>query len=190
MKKFLTIFIFLFFISQNLWTHDASFTISAEVTRSSSVNLPIEFVSAYIKNLDIYPKFFPHIVSVNNSGDAQSEWVYRIEAPLSSPYNVKFILRDKSPSVDTLLYESIDTIRDYLYCCAILSKVNDNKTKVNFLFKISMTREKASDIHFLAGILGEKFLSEKMKERLESDMEDFISSAVKDMYILNRTSEK
>jgi hypothetical protein len=53
-----------------------------------------------------------------------------------------------------------------------------------------MTREKASDIHFLAGILGEKFLSEKMKERLESDMEDFISSAVKDMYILSRTSEK
>ena len=190
MKKIFTVFILYFVYAASLMANDASFTISADVTRSSNVNLPLEFVSTYIKNLDIYPKYFPHIVSVDKSGDAQSEWVYRVEAPLSSPYNVKFMLLDKSPSIDTLLFESIDTVKDYLYCRAVLSRVNENKTKVNFLFKISMTREKASDIHFLAGILGEKFLSEKMKERLESDMEDFISSAVKDMYILNRTSEK
>jgi uncharacterized membrane protein len=190
MKKIIIIFVFLFLVQLNLQAEGASFTLSAEVTRSSTVNLPIEFVSTYIRDLDIYPKFFPHIISVNKSGDAQSEWVYRVEAPLSSPYNVKFILQDKSPSLDTLLFESIDKVNDYLYCRAVLTKLADNKTKVNFLFKISMTREKASDIHFLAGILGEKFLSEKMKERLESDMEDFISSAVKDMYILSRTSEK
>jgi uncharacterized membrane protein len=188
MKK--SIFIFLLLTQLSLKAEGVSFTISAEVTRSSTVNLPLEFVSAYIKNLDIYPKFFPHIISVNKSGDAQSEWVYRVEAPLSSPYNVKFILQDKSPSIDSLLFESIDSVKDYLYCSAVLNKLSDSKTKVNFLFKISMTRDKASDIHFLAGILGEKFLSEKMKDRLESDMDDFISSAVKDMYLVNRTSEK
>lgn len=190
MKIFSRIIVFLLVLSFNLKAGNASFTISADVTRSATVNLPLEFISSYIKNLDIYPKFFPHIVSVVRSGDAQSEWVYRVEAPLSSPYNVKFVLEDKSPSIDTLIFESVDKVRDYLYCSAILSKTNDSRTNVNFLFKISMTREKASDVHILAGILGEKYLSEKMKERLESDLGDFVSDAVKDMYMVYRTSEK
>lgn len=190
MNKVYIASIYIFLISINLRAGEASFTISAEVNRNSTVNLPLEFVSQYIKNLEIYPKFFPHIISVIRLGDAQSEWIYRVEAPLSSPYNVKFILQDRSPSTDTLLFESIDKEKDYLYCSAVLSKINDWKTKVDFLFKISMTRDKASDVHILAGILGEKFLSEKMKERLEGDLEDFISDAVKDMYMVNRTSEK
>ena len=161
---------------------------SAEVNRSSTVNLGLEFIAKYIKDLEIYPKYFPNIISVKNLENSRSEWIYRVEAPFASPYDVVFILEDRSPAPDTLLFESVDTVKDYLYCSAVLSKLSDNKTKVNFLFKISMTREKASDIHFLAGILGEKFLSEKMKERLESDLEDFISGAVKDMYIQHRTS--
>jgi len=190
MKKKYIIFTLLFVLSVNLKAGDASFTISAEVTRNTTVNIALDFVSAYIKNLDIYPKFFPHIISVKKLPNAQSEWVYRVEAPLAPSYNVKFILEDKSRSADTLLFESIDKEKDYLYCTAYLNRLSDVKTKVNFLFKISMTREKASEIHILAGILGEKFLSEKMKERLEGDLEDFISSVVKDMYMVYRTSEK
>lgn len=189
-NKVFTLLVF-FFLSLNnaAYTGSSQFTLSAEVTRSSQVNLNSDFISGYIKNLDIYPKFFPNITSVTRLNDSTSEWIYRVVAPLSSPYDVKFILADKSPSPDTLLLESVENFPDYLYCKAVLTKVTETRTKVNFLFKISMTREKASDIHFLAGLLGEKFLSEKMKERLESDLEEFISSAVKDMYFTFRTSE-
>jgi hypothetical protein len=98
-------------------------------------------------------------------------------------------LEDKSTG-DTLLFESKDKTTDYLFCQGILSQPTEKKTKIVFLFKISMTREKASDIHFLAGVLGEKFLSEQMKDKLEGDLETFISKATKDMYIANRTSGK
>jgi len=188
--KILSIITFLFIISVNTKAENSSFTISAEVTRSSNVNLDAEFISKYIKNLEIYPKYFPNIISVTKLSDSTSEWVYRVVAPFASPYDVKFVLVDKSLSVDTLLFESIVKNPDYLYCCAVLAKTTDFKTKVNFLFRISMTREKASDIHFLAGLLGEKFLSEKMTERLEGDLEEFISKAVKDMYLTSRSSER
>ncbi|HJY64046.1 MAG TPA: hypothetical protein VJ455_07805 [Ignavibacteria bacterium] len=190
MIKFFTAFLFLFVLTINSRADNSSFTLSAEVTRSSNVNLETDFIAKYIKNLDIYPKFFPNITSVVKLSDSTSEWTYKVVAPLATPYDVKFVLVDKSPSLDTLLFESIVKIPDYLYCNAVLTKISDTKTNVNFLFKISMTREKASDIHFLAGILGEKFLSEKMKERLESDLEDFISSAVKDMYLTSRLYER
>jgi hypothetical protein len=143
-----------------------------------------------VRDLSIYPKFFPDIISVTKLNDTESEWIYRVEAPLAAPYNLSFILEDKSPAGDTLLFESKDRIKDYLYCSAVLTQSSEKKTTVSFIFKISMTREKASDVHILAGILGEKFLSEQMKSKLESDLETFISKASKDMYLASRTSGK
>ncbi|HMT10264.1 MAG TPA: hypothetical protein PKA39_01425 [Ignavibacteria bacterium] len=167
----------------------ASFTMSAEVERTATINLDKDFIGQYIKDLQIYPKFFPNIVSVTRLNDTESEWLYKVEAPLATPYKLTFLLEDKS-SGDTLLFESKDKVKDYLYCSGVLQQTAENKTKIAFVFKISMTREKASDIHFLAGILGEKFLSEQMKSKLESDLETFISKATKDMYVASRTSGK
>jgi hypothetical protein len=167
-----------------------SFTMSAEVERTSSIGLEKDFISNYIKDLSIYPRFFPNIVSVTKVNEIDSEWLYRVEAPLASPYNLTFTLEDKSKSPDSLVFESKDKTQDYLYCSGVLTQVSEKKTKIAFVFKISMTRDKASDIHFLAGILGEKFLSEQMKEKLEGDLETFISKATKDMYLASRTSGK
>ena len=189
MKKYLFIAVLIFCSFPIIKAETVSFTMSAEVERNTAIMLDKDFVSEYIKDLQIYPKFFPNIVSVTKLNDIESEWLYRVEAPLATPYNLTFTLEDKS-SGDTLLLESKDKIKDYLYCQGILSAVNENKTKISFVFKISMTREKASDIHFLAGVLGEKFLSEQMKDKLESDLETFISKASKDMYIASRTSGK
>lgn len=183
---FVSVFMFCF---TSLQSETVSFTMSAEVERNTSISLDKDFIANYIKDLQIYPKFFPNIVSVNKLNETESEWLYLVEAPLATPYNLTFILEDKS-SGDTLLLESKDRSKDYLYCQGILSQVSEKKTKIAFVFKISMTREKASDIHFLAGVLGEKFLSDQMKSKLEGDLETFISKATKDMYIANRTSGK
>lgn len=189
MIKYLIISLFAVCFTASPKAETVSFTMSAEVERNTSIMLDKDFILNYIKDLQIYPKFFPNIVSVIKLNDTESEWLYRVEAPLATPYNLTFMLEDKS-SGDTLLLESKDKIKDYLYCMGVLNEVKENKTKISFVFKISMTREKASDIHFLAGVLGEKFLSEQMKDKLESDLETFISKASKDMYIASRTSGK
>lgn len=190
MKIFSVLLLLVFFVISSAKAETVSFTMSAEVERTSSINLDKDFISNYIKDISIYPKFFPNIVSVTRVNETDSEWLYRVEAPLASPYNLTFMLEDKSKSPDSLVFESKDKTQDYLYCSGVLTQVSEKKTKIAFIFKISMTREKASDIHFLAGILGEKFLSEQMKEKLESDLETFISKATKDMYLASRTSGK
>jgi len=178
----------LLLVSSLIKAETVSFTLAAEVERNASINLDKNFIYTYVKDLSIYPKFFPNIVSVTKTNETESEWLYRVEAPLAAPYNLTFLLTDKSSSPDTLLFESKDKLIDYLYCSAVLTQTAEKKTKIAFVFKISMTREKASDIHVLAGILGEKFLSEQMKSKLEGDLETFISKASKDMYLASRTS--
>jgi hypothetical protein len=190
MKILYTVLAVIILSCVNIKAETVSFTLSAEVEKIASINLEKDFISAYVRDLSIYPKFFPNIVSVTKVNETESEWLYRVEAPLASPYNLSFLLEDKSPAGDTLLFESKDRLKDYLYCAAVLSQTAENKTKVSFVFKISMTREKASDVHILAGILGEKFLSEQMKSKLDSDLETFISKASKDMYLASRTSGK
>lgn len=187
MKIFSILLLIITVSTATLRAETVSFTMAAEVERTASVNLQKDFISSYITNLDIYPKFFPNIVSVTKLNDTESEWIYRVEAPLATPYTLSFVLEDRGSS-DTLLFESKDKTKDYLYCQAVLDQVSEKKTRIAFVFKISMTREKASDVHFLAGILGEKFLSEQMKDKLETDLETFISKATKDMYLASRTS--
>src|SRR5258706_6972200 len=165
-----------------------SFTLSADVEKTATIKLAKNIVTDYIKNLDIYPKFFPDIVGVTKINEKDSEWLYRIKAPLAAAYNLTFLLEDRSPSPDTLVFESKDSTKDYLICKAVFSPVNENSTKVTMRFHIIMTRDKASEVHFMAGILGEKFLSDRMKEKLEADMDTFISSGTKDMNLANRES--
>jgi uncharacterized membrane protein len=171
-------------ISSTVYT----FSISADVEKTSTINLSKDIVIDYIKNLDIYPKFFPDIVSVTKLNDKDSEWLYRIKAPLASAYNLTFVLTDKSPSRDTLIFESKDSTRDYLNCRAFFKSIDESHTQVSMRFHIIMTRDKASEVHFMAGVLGESFLSARMKEKLEADMDTFITSVTKDMYLANRDS--
>lgn len=187
-RYFLIFSVFIVLVSRLSNASDTyTFTLSAEVEKSSTINLAKDIVIDYIMNLDIYPKYFPDVVSVTKLNEKDSEWLYRIKAPLASAYNLTFVLEDRSPSRDTLLYESKDTAsRDYLNCKAVFLSIDNNKTQVTLHFKISMKRDKASDVHFMAGLLGESFLSARMKEKLDGDMDAFISSVTKDMYLANR----
>ncbi len=188
MRKIYILIIILFCVTTVSLTASRrySFSISADVEKSATISLPESIVVDFIRNLDIYPKYFPDIVSVKKINDKDSEWLYRIKAPLASPYNLTFMLEDKSRGNDTLLFESVDSVKDYLYCKAVFDSLSASQTKVTLRFHIKMTREKASEVHFMAGILGEKFLSDRMREKLDSDMDTFISSVTKEMYLENR----
>ncbi len=186
MKKVLFLAILLSISISFLKADTGNFTISAEVEKSAVVNLPKEFVRNYIKDLDIYPRFFPDIVSVKTMNDSESEWVYAVDSPLASTFYLTFVLVEKQSTSDIMLLESKNPEPDYLFCKAEFDSLGESSTNVTLNFKIKMTREKASDIHFMAGLLGENFISAQMKEKLDDDMETFIEKATKDMYKKNK----
>ena len=186
--NFFTAILLSFLLIRHVYTETASFTVSAEVEKSSVVDLPRDFVRNYIKDLSIFPKYFPDIVSVKPFNDTESEWVYAVDAPLAPVYYVNFILVEKQSTQDVMFLESKDTLPNYLYCKADFDSLGENSTRVSINFKIKMTRENASDVHFLAGLLGEGFISSRMEEKLNSDLETFIERATKDMYKKNKKS--
>jgi hypothetical protein len=180
--KFFTAILLSFLLTGMFKSETGTFTISAEVEKSSVVDMPKIFVRDYIKDLNIFPKYFPDIVSVKTLDNAESEWVYAVDAPLAPTYYLKFILVEKESTPDVMLLESKVPEPDYLFCKAVFDSLGENSTRVSIKFKIKMTRENASDVHFMAGLLGENFISARMKDKLDGDLESFIERAIKDMY--------
>ncbi len=188
MVKLIPAVLFSIFLSAGWYSETESFTVSAEVEKSRIVDLPRDFIRNYIDELSIFPKFFPDIVSVNILNDRESKWIYAVDAPLAPTYNLNFILVKRESTQGIMFLESKDSEPDYLYCKAIFDSLGLSSTNVSIKFKIKMTRENASDVHFLAGLLGEDFISARMRDKLDGDLETFIDRATNDMFKKYRNS--
>jgi len=183
--KIIKVILFLSLI--NLLTNAAfaNFTISAEVEQSASFNINQKTVHDYFLNLNIYPKYFPDMVSVTDDGNNKSEWTYKVDYPLSPTWDITFDEKENDSPNSQLVFESDKNNNNYLYCRAVFKNISETQTGVDITIKVTLTREKASDIHFLAGIMGEKLISEKMKSKLEDDLQTFIGNISGDIYKKN-----
>lgn len=180
MKDKIILFI-LFILSLNIAKADDDFKVSASVRKSITFSTNIDRVSTYMKNLDVYKKNFPGIVNVKKLGEKQSEWTYEIDAPLSSPMQMSFILVEKSFSDYFIIYESKNSATDYFRCAAVLEQASESSTVMTISITIRMKRESGSDVHFLAPVLGEKFISKEMRKQIEKNLSAFLNNCKKEL---------
>lgn len=161
-------------------TAKAEFTVSAEVTNGAVFKTTMANLSEYFKNIKIYERFFPGIISVKDLGNKESEWVYEIDAPLASPVRMPFILVEKVSSEDYIVFETKNKTPDFFRCTARLVSMGENETRISISIKIKMVRDSGGDVHFMAPLLGEKFISKEMKKDLSEALSTFLSKCKKD----------
>jgi len=159
----------------------AEFTVSAEVTNGTVFKVNINRVIEYFKDLSVFQKNFPGIISVKNLGGKESEWIYEIDAPLASPVRMPFILVKTVSSDDYTVFESKIKTPDYFKCSSRMTSLGEEETRIDITIKIKMVRESGSDVHFMAPILGEKFISREMKKDLAEALSTFLSNCKKEI---------
>lgn len=179
-NKLIILIIFNLLIALKL-TADDGFTVSANVKKSIVFDLEINKVSEYMKDISVFKKNFPGIISVKKTGEKESEWTYEVDAPLSSPMRMTFLLVEKSNSENDIVYESKNPKPDYFRCNAVLKEAVNNTTKMSVSIKISMSRESGNDVHFLAPILGEKFISKQMKKQISENLGIFLNNCKREL---------
>lgn len=159
----------------------AEFTVSADVTSGTVFKVNISRVTEYFKDISVFQRNFPGIISVKKLGDKESEWVYEIDAPLASPVRMPFILVETVSSDDFMVFESKTKTPDYFKCSARMVSLGEEETRISISIKIKMVRESGSDVHFMAPILGEKFISKEMKKDLTKALSTFLSKCKKEI---------
>lgn len=159
----------------------AEFTVSADVTNGTVFKVNISRATEYFKDIKVFQRNFPGIISVKKLGDKESEWVYEIDAPLASPVRMPFILVETISSDDYMAFESKTKTPDYFKCSARMVSLGEEETRISITIKIKMVRESGGDVHFMAPILGEKFISKEMKKDLTKALSTFLSKCKKEI---------
>jgi hypothetical protein len=159
----------------------AEFTVSADVTDGTVFKVNISRVTEYFKDISVFERNFPGIVSVKKLGDKESEWVYEIDAPLTSPVRMPFILVETISTDEYKVFESKTKTPDYFRCSARMVSLGEEETRIVISIKIKMVRESGSEVHFMAPILGEKFISREMKKDLAKALSTFLSKCKKEI---------
>lgn len=177
--KFIVTIVFTVMLFANL--AKAEFTVSAEVTNGAVFKADMVRISEYFRDIKVFQRNFPGIVSVKDLGGKESEWVYEIDAPLASPVRMPFILVEKVSSEDYIVFETKTKTPDFFKCTARMVSMGENETRLSITIKIKMVRESGSDVHFMAPILGEKFISKEMKKDLTKALATFLSKSKKEL---------
>lgn len=177
--KFIVSALFIVFAFVNI--SRADFTVSADVTNGAVFKANIGRVTEYFKDISVFQRNFPGIISVKKLGDKESEWIYEIDAPLASPVRMPFILVETISSEDYMVFESKSKTPDFFRCSTRMVQLGEEETRISITIKLKMVRESGSDVHFMAPILGEKFISKEMKKDLASALSTFLSKCRKEI---------
>lgn len=169
----------------------SSFTIYAEVEKTNMIYAPFDYVDRELRDLSVYQKYFPNMIEVKRIDNTKTSWTYEVDMPLAKAVRTTYILEERRPEKGVVIFETVDAKNDYMYCMATIIYHDLEKTELKIKMILKTVREKGGDIHFLAPLLGQNFISARMKERLEEDLQTFLEKAANDLYTgYNNTKRK
>jgi hypothetical protein len=171
------IFILLFLGSESLFTVDAS------ASASYSVSVPREALRSYLDDIGLFSRNMPGVVGVTLI-DA-NRYLYRTErtVPLSPSLKTDFEVRKETHGDSLTIYRSTDENSFNYMACSVLIRPRDaGHTSIDIQLRVRLTRENASEIHWLAPLLGESLISRQMSIDLEEMLHDFIERSNEELY--------
>jgi hypothetical protein len=128
-----------------------------------------------LEQIQVLRQYMPGVVAIEEQG--QGLWVYKTERnmPLSAVVRTDFVLARSigesiafvtpTPQADNWMLVKFDTRPD-----------GNNHTSVKMHVRVRLLREDASSIHIFAPLLGEAFISERMRDDLDGMLESFAGS--------------
>ncbi len=171
-----------------------SFTAQAFVADASAeatyvVDIPRNELRARVDDIGLFQRNMPGVVDVVHLDD--QTYIYRTEKdiPLHGVMAVDFRIRRIVVGDSLTLYRSAD-VRDtnYMSCRVLLTPVGTEKTAMHITLRIRMQRENPAAIHWLAPVLGEGFVSDRMRADIEDMLDEFIRNSSSELEILQASA--
>jgi hypothetical protein len=160
-----------------------TFVADASAEASYIVNISREALRGYVDDIGLFERNMPGVVGVTSLGD--ETFLYRTEKdiPLKGPMKVDFHIRKFVLSDTLTVYRSVNVEDTNYMSCRVALKPHDvTQTAITISLRVRMERENPADIHWLAPVLGEDFISDRMTEDLEDMLREFIDSSNRELY--------
>ena len=156
----------------------SEFVVDVSTSTSYRINLPRGVVRGFADDIGLFRRNMPGVVGVDSV--APDIYRYRTEksVPLAGTLRTDFVIARRTEGDSVTTYESVDR-RDpnYMFCSVTIVPESDSTTHVTIHLRLRLVRESAFAIHWMAPILGERFIEARMREDMEEMLTEFIDSS-------------
>lgn len=150
------------------------YTLDARGT--GEIILPVGTSTARAMVLDVrtLEHHMPGVTGITPRPDGAYDYGTVREIPFSGEMRTGFIVRSTVDSAGTVHYATADsTAANWMHFRFVFEPLGEGETTVRMSLRVRLVRASGTEIHLLAPLLGEEFLSEKMQVDITGMLEAF-----------------
>jgi hypothetical protein len=163
-------------------TNGDLFVAEATAQTTYTVELSRQALAGYVDDIGLFERNMPGVVSVTALGDDRYLYLTEKDLPLAGTMQTEFLI-EKLGEGDTTVYRSIDSAAEnYMYTRVVITPAGASSSQMHIFVYLRLSRENASEVHWMAPLMGEEFISYQMTKDLEDMLESFVEQSTNDLY--------
>lgn len=155
------------------------FRVRAEFREDLEIAADVERVRAFFADVQNFARLTPGVESINaGAGEVAARWLVSVEVALVGRMRGEFELVLKDDSPQRIEWAPTEGENENLLRYAIgFEERPSSRTLVRFALRVELRRERAKDLHMMAGLIGERRVSEGVQEDLNLMLKTFLKRA-------------
>ena len=150
------------------------FTLDATGSGSVQLHASPDSVRAMLLRVQTLAQHMPGVTGIVPRADGGYDYRTAREIPFSGEMRTEFIVRCAIDGAGNVSYRSPDsTAANWMQFRFTFMPGSDGTTTVHMTLRVRLVRESGTEIHLLAPVLGEEFLSERMENDITAMLETF-----------------
>ena len=159
------------------------FVAEATAEATYTIQLSREALAGYVDDIGLFKRNMPGVVAVTDLGGNRYLYVTEKELPLAQTMRTEFEIEKVSDGESTTIYRSVDEAAlNYMFTRVMITADDSLSSRMHIEIRLRLSRRDASEVHWMAPLMGEEFISYQMTKDLQDMLETFIERSTEDLY--------
>lgn len=162
---------------------NSTFVVDVSTTASYRLEIPRERLRSFVDDIGLFERHMPGVVGVTRLSDSTYRYETEKQLPLAGTLATTFVIVKRIVSDSLTVYESLrPDDPNYMYCAVAIEPDSHSSTVIGLTLRLRLTRKNPFSIHWMAPLLGERFIAARMKEEMEEMVKEFIHGSSAELY--------
>lgn len=154
------------------------FIIKSSYDERISIKNSLDNVRRFFSETKHFVELMVGIESIKAVSDTLHRWTIRVDFPVIGAIKQEFLVEKTEDSEEIVEWSPAKGEKqNFLRYSADFQPDGENKTMVRLFQMVELRREKASQLHFLAGVAGEAIISKEMSNHISRMLNSFLKTA-------------
>lgn len=154
------------------------FKIQSDYDGQIEVRASVERVRAFINDTRNFLALMPGVESITEEASDARRWTISADVPLIGQMRATFAVRRTDDRPERIEWSPAgDERKNFLRYAATFEPRGEGGTRVRITQRVEMRRERARELHIMAGLIGESRISAEMERRIGQMMQTFLERA-------------